>query len=88
MNYRRQCRGEFYGLGGRLVYRHPDRSVAGPVVRKDTRPEELHLNFELTWEDMMLLAWTAMLYSDDPTVLVLTVPEFLLVMATEITKHH
>lgn len=28
-----------------------------------------------------------MLYSDDPTVLVLTVPEFLLVMATEIRKY-
>jgi hypothetical protein len=30
----------------------------------------------------MLLVWTAILYSDDPTVLVLTVPAFLLVMAT------
>lgn len=30
----------------------------------------------------MLLVWTAILYSDDPTVLVLTDPEFLLVTAT------
>lgn len=32
---------------------------------------------------MILLVCTAMLYRDDPTVLVLTVPEFLLVMATD-----
>lgn len=35
----------------------------------------------------MLLVWTAMLYSDDPTVLVLTVPAFLLVMATKSRKY-
>jgi hypothetical protein len=35
-----------------------------------------------TWVDMMLLVCTAILYSDDPTVLVRTVPEFLLVIAT------
>lgn len=31
----------------------------------------------------MLLVWTAMLYNDDPTVLVRTVPELRLVIATE-----
>lgn len=31
----------------------------------------------------MLLVWTAMLYNDEPTVRVLTVPEFRLVRATE-----
>jgi hypothetical protein len=35
-----------------------------------------------TWVDMMLLVCTAMLYNDDPTVLVRTVPAFLLVIAT------
>ena len=36
----------------------------------------------LTCDEMMLLVWTAILYSDDPTVLVLTEAAFLLVTAT------
>lgn len=35
-----------------------------------------------TWVEIMLLVCTAMLYSDEPTVLVRTVPAFLLVIAT------
>lgn len=38
---------------------------------------------KLTCEDMILLVWTAMLYSDEPIVRVLTVPAFRLVSATE-----
>ena len=36
----------------------------------------------LTCVAITLLNWTAMLYRDDPTVLDLTEPEFLLVIAT------
>jgi hypothetical protein len=36
----------------------------------------------LACEEMILDAWTAMLYRDDPTVRVLTEAEFLLVRAT------
>lgn len=35
---------------------------------------------------MMLLIWTAILYNDDPTVLVLTEAAFLLVTATVILE--
>ena len=49
------------------------------IIRRSSHERIL----KLTCEDIMLLVWTAMLYNDEPTVRVLTVPEFRLVSATE-----
>jgi hypothetical protein len=55
-------------------------------IEKVVKREALLKKGKHTCVEMILLAWTAILYKLDPTVLVLTVPAFRLVIATGITK--
>lgn len=52
-------------------------SISGETLATTTAEDP-----QLTCEEITLLNWTAILYSEEPTVLVLTEPEFLLVRAT------